>query len=153
MKMYLPFGDWSGDGHKQFEKILIDAPSMDHLLEAQKQIKAKYGEFFFSHFADSWEDSSIGDDVFQALEDTNYPFEKFIKLDDVNDWSELSCIEQLRSYDKYPSFSLDLIIDMFIWLLNAYGAQIVCLEESENIPTICNWTCSGFETVGYGCFY
>ena len=114
MKMYLPFGDYSGDGHKQFNKILIDAPSMEHLLEAQKQIKAKYGEFFFSHFADEWEDSSIGDDVFQALEDTNYPFERFIKLDDINDWSELSCIEQLRSYDKYPSFSLDLIIDMSI---------------------------------------
>ena len=41
MKMYLPFGDWSGDGHCVYEKILIDAPSMEYLLEAQKKIKEK----------------------------------------------------------------------------------------------------------------
>ena len=153
MKMYLPFGDWSGDGHKQYEKILIDAPSMEYLLEAQKRIKDKYGEFFFSHFADEWEDSTIGDDVFQALEDTQYPIANVIKFDDINDWSDCETFAQLRSYDEYPSFSLDLIIDMFIWLLNAFGAQITRLDSKEEIPMICNWTCDGFETVGYGCFY
>ena len=34
MKMYLPFGDWSNDGHGRYEKVLIDAPSMEHLLKA-----------------------------------------------------------------------------------------------------------------------
>ena len=47
MKIYLPFGDWSGDGHKQYDKVLIEAPSMEHLLNAQKKIKEKYGEDFF----------------------------------------------------------------------------------------------------------
>ena len=35
MKMYLPFGDWSSDGHGRYEKVLIDAPSMAHLYDAQ----------------------------------------------------------------------------------------------------------------------
>ena len=45
------------------------------------------------------------------------------------------------------------VIDIFIFLLNAYGAEIVRLDNGEDIPMICNWTCHGFETVGYGCFY
>ena len=38
MKMYIPFGDWSDDGHGKYEKILIDAPSMESLRDAQKRI-------------------------------------------------------------------------------------------------------------------
>lgn len=26
MKMYIPFGDWSDDGHGKYEKVLVEAP-------------------------------------------------------------------------------------------------------------------------------
>ena len=42
MKMYLPFGDWSDDGHGKYDKLLIDAPDMSSLLEAQTKLKEKY---------------------------------------------------------------------------------------------------------------
>ena len=153
MKMYLPFGDWSHDGHGQYEKILISAPSMDNLLNAQQKIKDKYGKFFFQHFATEYMDSSIGDDIWQALEDTGYLVERLIEKDEVNDWTGVKSLAEIREYDESPSLSLDVIIDMFIWLLNYFGAEIVRLDLREEIPMINNWTCSGFETVGYGCFW
>ena len=29
MKFYIPFGDYSGDGHKQYCNVLVSAPSME----------------------------------------------------------------------------------------------------------------------------
>ena len=55
--------------------------------------------------------------------------------------------------EENPYVSIDFIIDSFIWLLNAFGADIKILDDGEDIPMLCNWTCSGFKTVGYGCFY
>ena len=43
MKMYIPFGDWSDDGHGKYERVLVEAPSMQSLLDAQKRIYTKYG--------------------------------------------------------------------------------------------------------------
>ena len=134
MQMYLPFGDWSDDGHGKYEKILIEAPSMEHLLKAQQKLKAEYGEHFFSHFADDYEEPYLGEDVWQALMDSGYP------------------AEILRA-DHNPAVCLDFVIDVFIWLLNWKGAMIIQIEEQNKIPMICNWTCNGFETVGYGCFW
>ena len=28
MRFYIPFGDWSGDGHERYEKVLVEAESM-----------------------------------------------------------------------------------------------------------------------------
>lgn len=154
MKMYLPFGDWSGDGHKQYEKVLIDAPSMKHLLNAQEKIKNKYGENFFEGFATKYEEPTLTGKIWNALVVEGYPIERLIKKDEVNDWSGLDWFEFATKYmPTNPTLGLDFIIDAFIWLLNAFGAEIVCLDEEENIPMLCNWTCPGFKTVGYGCYY
>ena len=149
MKMYLPFGDWSKDGHKQWDKVLIDAPSMEHLLEAQKKIKEKYGDDFFDYFAHDYEDAGLGIKVWRALEDAQYPVERLKEKDECNDWTGIVDFSECYGY----SFNIEVIIDTFIWLLNWHGAQITRLEESEEIPIICNWTCPGFKTVGYGCYW
>ena len=31
MKFYIPFGDYSGDGHKQYFNVLVSAPSMEEV--------------------------------------------------------------------------------------------------------------------------
>ena len=148
MKMYLPFGDWSGDGHCVCEKVLINAPSMEHLLEAQKRIKVQYGSLFFDNFANEYQDAVLGDEIWDALEDANYPIERLAKYDDINDWVGIKSIQEGRGYH----IGIEAVMDMFIWLLNAHGAQIIRLDEKEDIPMICNWNCPGFKTVGYGCF-
>lgn len=153
MEMYLPFGDWSNDGHGRYEKILISAPSMENLLNAQKALKEEYGKFFFNHFANDYEEPHLGHDVWQALLDSNYPVERIKDYDENNDWSCCNSINEILDYDEYPSLSIEFIIDAFIWLLNWKGAEIVRLDEDKSIPMICNWTCPGFKTVGYGCFY
>ena len=73
MKMYLPFGDWSDDGHGKYDKLLIDAPDMSSLLEAQKKLKEKYGDKMFGrHFASFYEEPNVGEEVWQALQDTGW---------------------------------------------------------------------------------
>ena len=153
MQMYLPFGDWSDDGHGKYEKILIEAPSMEHLLKAQQKLKAEYGEHFFSHFADDYEEPYLGEDVWQALMDSDYPAERMCEKEDTNDWEGFSSLAEILRADRNPAVCLDFVIDVFIWLLNWKGAMIVQIEEQNKIPMICNWTCDGFETVGYGCFW
>lgn len=152
MKMYLPFGDWSGDGHGRYEKCLIDAPSMEHLLNIQKQIKIKYGQSFFEDMAGDYEKPFLSEQNWQALIDTNYPIERFQKKENINNWDDYSSLQEVLKEDDCPMVSLDFVIDAFIWLLNAFGAEIIMCEEENPIPMICNWTCPGFKTVGYGCF-
>ena len=149
--MYLPFGDWSDDGHGRYKNVLIEAPSMEHLLNAQKKIKEKYGQFFFNSMAENYNEPYLGEEVWKALLDTNYPFERFVTVEDTNDWDDLNSMSEVLAVDPNPCISLNFVIDAFIWLLNAYGAEII--PSDEDIPMICNWTCHGFETVGYGCFY
>ena len=153
MKMYLPFGDWSDDGHGKWDKLLIDAPSMEHLLNAQKKIKAIYGDHFFDGMADHYEEPHFSEDVWQALKDSNYPIERMWETEDWNDWSNCNSIDEVLATDECPSLSISFIMDVFIWLLNWQGAEITRLDSKDDIPMICNWTCSGFETVGYGCFW
>lgn len=153
MKMYIPFGDWSGDGHEKYDKVLVDAPSMQHLLDAQERIMDHWGASFFDGYADQYEEPYLSETVWEALIYTKYPIERLIEHDDVNNWEGLKSLEEVLAADPNPSLSIEVIEDTFIWLLNCYGAQITCLDETEDIPMICNWTCHGFQTVGYGCFW
>lgn len=152
MKMYLPFGDWSDDGHGKYDKLLIDAPDMSSLLEAQKKLKEKYGDKMFGrHFASFYEEPNVGEEVWQALQDTGWTPADVLNYDSYFEFGDLSLEEYREMEGEY--LSICAIQSMFIWLLNAYGAGITCLDIGEDIPMICNWSCPGFETVGYGCFY
>ena len=161
MKFFIPFGDWSNDGHGRYETVLVEAPSMEHLLNAQIKIKEKYGDYFFSSFANDYGESYIGECVWQALIDTNYPFVRLLEKQDdrgLEKYHSLTeILEFVRHYEEEDEdnlwLTLETVKDTFIWLLNAFGAEIKVCEEHEKIPMICNWTCHGFEDVGYGCFY
>ena len=152
MKMYIPFGDWSDDGHGKYEKVLVEAPSMGHLLEAQKKIKAEYGEHFFHEMADEYCEPYFSETVWQALIDSGYPMQRMIETEYYNDWTGVNSIQEVLEIDECPSLCINFVIDAFIWLLNWKGAKIVRLDAKNDIPMICNWTCEGFEEVGYGCF-
>lgn len=159
MKFFIPFGDWSNDGHGRYETVLVEAPSMEHLLNAQIKIKEKYGQHFFSNFANDYQSPQISEEIWLALIDSNYPVERFQKHQDDIYWDNCQTMAEVlakgpnNEYDETEiTLTLETVIDTFIWLLNAFGAEIRICEEHEKIPMICNWTCRGFEDVGYGCF-
>lgn len=153
MKMYIPFGDWSDDGHGKYERVLVEAPSMEWVKDAQDCILKLYGKNFFETYAQNYEEPTLSKENWKALIDCGYPIERLAYYDDVNDWTDVISLEEALMIDYNPHVSLEFVIDSFIWLLNKFGAKIERLDEKEDIPMICNWTCKGFKTVGYGCFW
>lgn len=153
MKMYIPFGDWSNDGHGRYEKVLVEAPSLEHVKAAQDRLLEKYGKEFFEGYATEYEENNLRPKHWQALIDTNYPIERYIELEDTYLWTDMKSLNDVLNEEENPYVGIDFIIDSFIWLLNAFGADIERLDDKEDIPMLCNWSCRGFKTVGYGCFY
>lgn len=155
MRMYLPFGDWSLDGHCHYHKILIDAPSMEHLLNAQKFIcEETNNSDFFKGMASEYEEPYFDQEVWDLLMYTNYPLDQAIEIWDLYgpyDFDGIDSWEELFRNEPNPIVPLVLVIDAFIWLMNWAGAEITNID-GEGVPTINNWTCPGFETVGYGCY-
>ena len=154
MKFYIPFGDYSHDGHGQYLNVLVSAPSMEGVVAAQKFYEEKYGKWFWEHFADEYGCSSISQEVEQALLDTNYPVKNFIEWQEDKSYDNFTSLKEVfsSSYWKVSeerTITLNTCVDMFIWLLNAQGAQI---EREEDYPSI-GWKCAGFKSVGYGCFW
>ena len=162
MKMILPFGDWSRDAHGYSVDIFIDAPDPQTVRNAQIQIEEKYGIDFWDNYANEYGEPYLGKIQWQALIDTKYPFDNFKKYQEDNTFDNYSCLEEVYQkhiIEKLPFykdsgadiyFTLETIIDNFIWLLNYYGAQITRIDSHTFM--LCNWTCPGFKTVGYGCF-
>ena len=154
MKFYIPFGDYSGDGHKQYCNVLVSAPSMEGVAVAQKFYEEKYGKWFWAHYADEYDNSSITSEIEQALLDTNYPIERFSQCQDDIRFDDFETLEELFKSDFWKeewehNITLDTCIDTFIWLLNAAGAEIM---REPDYPVI-GWSCEQFKSVGYGCFY
>lgn len=152
MKFYIPFGDWSNDGHCGTEFLFVEAPSMLKLKEAQDNIREIYGQHFFDDFAEEYDSPTLSEANWQALIDTDYPVERLIKTERYNDWTGMQSLVQVLAEDDNPHVSIGFVEDAFVWLLNAFGANIRVCEKEELIPVISNWTCQGFQTVGYGCF-
>lgn len=150
MKIYIMFGDYSGDGHCQNEKILVDAPSMAHILEAQRIVREEYGKDIFEHMATKYEDPHFGKDVWDLLLNTAYPIDR---LEEYLDGYNLDGYDSLFEFlidEPNPDVNIEFVIDAFIWILNCAGAEIVRIDDEETIPTI-NYR-DGFDTVGYGCY-
>lgn len=156
MKAYLQFGDWSKDGHGKYHNVLVSIESMNDLYTAQQIIKVKYGKDFFEGWANHYGESWLSSDCWKALIDNNMPVYFLEAYDKYNDWSEFKGstknISIALKNNRCPTVSFEFIEQAFIWLLNQYGANIINLGSQENIPCINNWTCPGFENVGYGCF-
>lgn len=153
MKAYLPFGDLALISFSASRRSFIEWISTSTLIYFPCPSSAKYSNHFFEEFANNYEESWLSNTCWQALIDNYMPVSMLINYDEINDWHGVESIEQALELDCCPTVSLAFIIQAFIWLLNQYGANIMILPEDQDIPQINNWTCPGFETVGYGCFY
>lgn len=150
MLAYLPFGDYFRDGHCQCEYILVDVDNIDAIIQAQEKIKEKYGETFFSTFANDYEGSYLKDIHWKALADTNYSIERLYENDSCNDWCNCESIADVLSIDPQPSVSIEFIEDAYIWLMNAFGAGIKI--SPYKVPVLGRTIGIDLEIVGYGCF-
>lgn len=150
MIAYLPFGDYSCDGHGQCDYELIWIDSIVELINAQENIKNKYGENFFNTFAADYEDNSLKEVHLKALIDTNYPIERLIEKDECNDWSNCKSIADMLTIDPQPYLSIEFIKDAYIWIMNSFSANIKL--TAEKIPVLGWDVANALEIVGYGCF-
>ena len=149
MKMYhLPFGDWSGDGHREFRIIPVMCEDKDTFKKAEDKIKEKYGEYFFSYMADDYEDATIGHDIWKAvLEDTDYTLENF--LDDIDDTYRtegIITLEQAFTELQDEPMPIEVVIGMYLALVRAYGAEF---EVVPDVEMICNVAAPGYGCLGY----
>lgn len=149
MKLYhLPFGDWSGDGHREYRVVPIMCEDKDTFKKAEDKIKEKYGEYFFSDMADEYEDDTIGEGIWQAvLNDTNYTIDNF--LDDIDDTYRTEGITTLEQAVKKLSnepMPIEVVIGMYLALVRAYGAEF---EVVPDVEMICNVAAPGYGCLGW----
>ena len=144
MLMYLVFGDPSGDGHCQTDRILVEAPSMEHVYQAKKLIQEEFGKDFFDGMAHDYGDSSFSQEVWEALFVTEYPLEYLEKVVDY-DLDGITSVKEFSETEEADYLNLDVVMDAYIWLLNWAGAKITKADPSLEIPEI--WS-----HVGYGCY-
>lgn len=141
---YLPFGDYWHDGHGQYTLLLVEVPDELSVFKAQQKIKQKYGVNFFDDFANDYGEANLSRENWQALIDTEYPVQQLIYYDECNDWSGVKSLEEALKIDPNPCVSIDFVENAFVWLLNAFGAEITVVDQPPIIS---------MSSVGYGCFW
>lgn len=149
MKMYhLPFGDWSGDGHREYRVIPVMCEDKDTFEKAETKIKEKYGDYFFHNMADRYEDSTIGEKIWKAvLEDTDYTIDNF--LDDIDDTyltEGITTLEQAIKELSNEPMPIEVVIGMYLALVRAFGAEF---EVVPDVEMICNVAAPGYGCLGY----
>ena len=145
MKMYhLPFGDWSGDGHREFRVIPVKCEDPNTFKEAEDKIKEKYGKYFFSYMADDYEDATIGEEIWKAvIEDTSYSVEDFLKDIDGYDINNIHTLGDVYDNFKNEPMNIEVVIGMYLALVRAYGAKFEIVPDVEMITSVA--------APGYGC--
>lgn len=147
-KIYIPFGDWSNDGHGRYEKVMMLAQSMEDLRQAVDNIHEKYGPHIFDEIANEYGYSGISENIYNILVDNGYDFSKVGELEDTADsYAPDGWREYIRKgiEEGDSGLMLETIEDIYFFLLRLGGARFeVCKDD---IPMFT------YESVGYGCFY
>ena len=144
----LSFGDPFGDGHGCYQDVYVSCPDKKFITDAVESIKNQYGKDFFQGFAHEYEEPFISYWVAEALSESSYDVERVFTLSGENPfyWPEIKKVEDLsetKDGDNLP-LPIQVIIDMYIHLLNYHGARITQINNPiETIST---------NGVGYGCF-
>lgn len=149
-KYYFHFGDYYGDGHRQYVTFVLQSPKTREELEAiLTKIAFKHPSFnnWDTGLAKQFDEPHIGDIAWDEIIELGYPYEKLgqmlddLEFDKYEGWEALKAEYQLS--DIYVN--IELIMDIWLFVMNYYGAE---LEE------IIEDTSNHFDfDFGYGCFY
>lgn len=147
MEVWMGFGDYYGDGHGRSEIIQVSVRDKSDIFNAEECIKRKYGDHFFSGFANDYQDSHLSKEIWKALIENGYSVSQALQagLDDY-DYGFDECSSWEEVFNKIPmeelTVEIDLVIDAYIFLLNRFGAGIKVLPR----PYVY------LADAGYGCF-
>ena len=143
MILRLVFGDFYCDGHGKWVEKWVSCPDLKCIEAAKDAVKEHYGKNFFKGFANEYEEPYLSYDVCEALEESGYELERVFLLNDArsSDWPEIKTFTDIANAE----FCVDItsIVDMYIHLLNYYGAHLIPIGSPFNIID---------SEVGYGCF-
>lgn len=148
-KYYFHFGDYCGDGHRQYVTLALHSPKTREELDAiLTKIKFKHPSFnsWDTGLAKESNEPYIGDIVWNEIIELGYPYEKLgqtlddIEFDKYEDWEALKAEYQLSEI----CVSIELIMDIWLFVMNYYGAELEEIVED---------TSNHFDfDFGYGCF-
>lgn len=149
-KYYFHFGDYYGDGHRQYVSICLQSPkTREEIQEIINKINAEHSVFdkWDGGLAKQYEEPHIGNDAWDEIIGLGYPYIKFLSaLDDAdydqyNGWEALKAVHQLSDV----CVSIELIIDIWLFVMNKYGAELEEVVEDNSNHFDFDYGC--------GCFY
>lgn len=161
-KMYLVLGDWSGDGHKQYDKVLVESnKTVEEIQDAYKAScrltgvsfnhnddftgrQRDYREQKKYHIATAYDQGfAVTDEAKQALKDAGFDVDKHFAfgMDEEGDQIEDNDIIFLHLWTEFVKLSLpDLIINK--------------IPEDKSIPVINGyWDKNLNVQFGYGLYF
>lgn len=138
MIMYLTFGDYYDDGHGKFKIVFVEGSDPKAVERAEKRLKEQYPNFYM---AEDYEDCSFNDAAWEAIKTSDYPIWRFAEKDKNHNWSGVKDWDEIKANNGF--YYIDVIIDIYIWLLNDFGAGIQQIDIPHALDT----------NVGYGWFY
>jgi hypothetical protein len=149
-KYYFHFGDYYGDGHRQYVTVCLQSPkTCKEIHEIIYKINAEHPSFdsWNSGLAKQYEEPHIGNEAWDEIIGLGYPYIKFLNtLDDADydkydNWEAVKAVHQLSDI----CVNIELIIDIWLFIMNQYGAELEEVVEDNS---------NHFDfDYGYGCFY
>ena len=137
MIMFLTFGDYYNDGHGKFKLIFVEGDDPKAVQIAETKIKERYPDLYM---AEDYEDGSLNDVAWEAIKNSAYPISRFASIDESHNWEGVTDWEEIKQGNGY--YDINVIIDIYIWLLNEYGAGITQIEVPHALDS----------NIGYGWF-
>ena len=134
----LTFGDYYNDGHGQYKYVLVKIHG--DIEQAERKLNEAYPDLYL---ASDYEDNTLNDVAWKALMELGYTGEQYADAADDSDYSNMT-LEEIRAYvDEHGEGAcISLVMDIAIFLLNAFGAGIERVEyEARHYND------------GYGCFW
>lgn len=138
MIMYLTFGDYYDDGHGKFKIVFVEGEDPKAVTLAKEQLIKQYPDFYM---AQDYKSCKFNDSAWEAIEASGYPIWRFAEKDENHNWNGVNSWDEIKTANGF--YDIDVIIDIYIWLLNDFGAGIKLVEIPHALDT----------NVGYGWFY
>lgn len=149
-KYYFHFGDYYGDGHRQYTTICCQSPkTRQEIQEIINKIDFQHPAFnnWDTGLANQYDEPHIGNVAWDEIIKLGYPYEKLgilledLEFDNYTGWDDLK--ERYELKEIYVN--IDFIMDVFLFVMNYYGAELTEIVEDKS-----NHFDFGY---GYGCFY
>ena len=141
-KIQLHFGDYWNDGHGLYRTVFVETPkTCDEIRQLSYEVQREYPEFKYG-FADEYGEPYFSKHIWDILVRLGYPIERFRKAMDDRQYNEYKTLADVP-LDWETYVTIDLVADVWIWMLNLHGAGLTVVEDMDEHIAF---------DFGYGCF-